>query len=79
MSPFDIDNTYPQIVLKSDKRSGKEIIDQIGGWSSSDVGESYGDGHRVLVLSNWLYKISKPNNFSVCQASLIICQMKCLE
>ena len=27
MSPFDIENTYPQIVLKSDKRSGKEIID----------------------------------------------------
>ena len=22
----------------------KEIIDQIGGWSSSDVGESYGEG-----------------------------------
>ena len=27
VSPFDFDNTYPQIVLKSDKRSGKEIID----------------------------------------------------
>ena len=22
----------------------KEIIDQIGGWSSSDVGQSYGEG-----------------------------------
>ena len=27
----------------------KEIIDQIGGWSSSDIGESYGDG---FLLSN---------------------------
>ena len=26
----------------------KEIIDQIGGWSSSDVGESYGDGFPLI-------------------------------
>ena len=26
VSPFDVENTYPQIDLKSDKRSGKEII-----------------------------------------------------
>ena len=26
MSPSDVENTYPQIVLKTDKRSGKEII-----------------------------------------------------
>ena len=26
----------------------KEIIDQIGGWSSSDVGESYGEGVPLL-------------------------------
>ena len=26
LNPFDIQNTYPQIILKSDRRSGKEII-----------------------------------------------------
>ena len=35
----------------------KEIIDQIGGWSSSDVGESYGDGFSLINLSEWVYKI----------------------
>ena len=36
----------------------KEIIDQIGGWSSSDVGESYGEGFLLINLSDWVYKIS---------------------
>ena len=36
----------------------KEIIDQIGGWSSSDVGESYGEGFQLTNLSEWLNKIS---------------------
>ena len=36
----------------------KEIIDQIGGWSSSDVGESYGEGFPLINLSYWLNKIS---------------------
>ena len=36
----------------------KEIIDQIGGWSSSDVGESYGDGFPLTNLSEWVYKTS---------------------
>ena len=35
----------------------KEIIDQIGGWSSSDVGESYGKGHSFATLANWLARI----------------------
>ena len=35
----------------------KEIIDQIGGWSSSDVGESYGDGFSLNILSDWMKKI----------------------
>ena len=35
----------------------KEIIDQIGGWSSSDVGESYGEGAPLLSLSDWLQKM----------------------
>ena len=36
----------------------KEIIDQIGGWSSSDVGESYGEGFPLINLSDWVYRIS---------------------
>ena len=32
----------------------KEIIDQIGGWSSSDVGESYGEGFPLYNLNKWL-------------------------
>ena len=31
----------------------KEIIDQIGGWSSGDVGESYGDGFDMRILHKW--------------------------
>ena len=34
----------------------KEIIDQIGGWSSSDVGESYGDGFQ---LNSWIQESIK--------------------
>ena len=36
----------------------KEIIDQIGGWSSSDVGESYGVGFQLNNLNRWLGYIS---------------------
>jgi len=35
----------------------KEIIDQIGGWSSSDIGECYGDGFPLDRLYRWLGKI----------------------
>ena len=35
----------------------KEIIDQIGGWSSGDVGESYGEGFQLINLSDWFQKI----------------------
>mgnify|MGYP002214565644 CR=1 FL=1 len=31
-----------------------DIIDQIGGWSSSDVGESYGDGFQLSNVKNWM-------------------------
>ena len=36
----------------------KEIIDQIGGWSSGDVGESYGKGFPLDVLYKWLIEIA---------------------
>ena len=35
----------------------KEIIDQIGGWSSSDVGESYGEGFPLDNIQKWLVKM----------------------
>ena len=34
----------------------KEIIDRIGGWSSSDVGESYGGGFPIHTLMKWMTK-----------------------
>ena len=36
----------------------KEIIDQIGGWSSGDVGESYGEGFPLDNLNKWLSYIT---------------------
>ena len=36
----------------------KEIIDQVGGWSSSDVGESYGEGFPLDNLQEWVIKIA---------------------
>ena len=35
----------------------KEIIDQIGGWSSSDVGETYGEGFPLRNARNWMNKL----------------------
>ena len=31
-----------------------DIIDQIGGWSSSTVGSSYGNGYELPVLAKWM-------------------------
>ena len=36
----------------------KEIIDQIGGWSSGDVGESYGEGFPLDNLNKWCNRIA---------------------
>ena len=35
----------------------KEIIDQIGGWSSSDVGGSYGEGFQLSNVRTWMNKL----------------------
>jgi len=35
-----------------------EIIDQLGGWSSSSVGTKYGLGYPNELLRNWMKKIS---------------------
>ena len=32
----------------------KDIVDQIGGWASVSVGETYGDGYPLKVLSKWI-------------------------
>ena len=31
-----------------------DVIDQIGGWSSSSIGASYGKGYDLTVLSKWM-------------------------
>ena len=31
-----------------------DIIDQIGGWSSSTVGSSYGKGYELPLLAKWM-------------------------
>ena len=36
-----------------------DLIDQIGGWSSSDVGERYGEGFALDNINKWLIKIIK--------------------
>ena len=35
----------------------KEIIDQIGGWSSGNIGESYGEGFPLSNLHEWCNRI----------------------
>ena len=35
----------------------KDIVDAIGGWSSRSIGEGYGDGYPISILSSWLRKI----------------------
>jgi integrase len=39
----------------------KDIVDQIGGWSSRSVRESYGQGYPVGILAKWMAKISLPD------------------
>ena len=34
-----------------------EIIDQLGGWSLKTVGQGYGDGYGIGVMTKWLNKI----------------------
>ena len=31
-----------------------EVIDQLGGWNNKSVGEGYGEGYSLSVLSDWL-------------------------
>ena len=34
-----------------------DIVDAIGGWSTSGVGQSYGSGYNLEVKHEWLNKI----------------------
>jgi hypothetical protein len=38
------------------------MIDQIGGWSTAGVGQSYGEGYGLAIKINMLSKISKAVN-----------------
>jgi len=43
----------------------KEIIDQIGGWSSSDVGESYGDGFHLSNVKDWMNNLLLSTSWAI--------------
>jgi len=32
-----------------------DIADQIGGWATDGVGQGYGSGYTIDVLSEWMY------------------------
>ena len=34
-----------------------EIIDQLGGWSLRSIGQGYGKGYELSILSKWLLKM----------------------
>jgi integrase len=36
----------------------KDIVDQIGGWSSGSIGEGYGQGYPLEILSKWMTAIA---------------------
>jgi integrase/uncharacterized protein YcgL (UPF0745 family) len=38
-----------------------DIIDQIGGWSSSSVGASYGKGNELPILAKWMKMLANLN------------------
>jgi integrase len=35
-----------------------ELIDQLGGWSIKTIGQGYGDGYNLKILSKWMDKIA---------------------
>ena len=34
-----------------------DIIDQIGGWATSSVGQGYGEGYGLEVCDRWMKKM----------------------
>ena len=39
-----------------------DVIDQIGGWLTQGVGNTYGLGHNQKVLNDWLIEITNWQN-----------------
>ena len=37
-----------------------EVIDQLGGWSLKTIGQGYGDGYQLDILSKWMKQIVIP-------------------
>jgi hypothetical protein len=35
-----------------------DIVDAIGGWKTSGVGQGYGNGYPLEVLKRWMEKIT---------------------
>ena len=35
-----------------------DMIDQLGGWATAGVGQSYGQGYSIKVMHKWLQKIT---------------------
>lgn len=35
-----------------------DMIDQLGGWSSKSVGQSYGEGYNLKIMQTWMKKIA---------------------
>jgi hypothetical protein len=35
------------------------MIDQIGGWSTAGVGQSYGEGYGLDVTKSWMDELTK--------------------
>ena len=35
-----------------------EIIDQLGGWSLKSVGQGYGNGYELIILNEWMNKLT---------------------
>ena len=35
-----------------------DIVDAIGGWKTSGVGQGYGNGYPLAVLERWMGKIN---------------------
>jgi integrase len=40
----------------------KDVIDRLGGWTVSGIGETYGDGYPVTVLHRWMSRIVSPED-----------------
>jgi uncharacterized protein YegJ (DUF2314 family) len=41
-----------------------DIIDAIGGWTTTGIGHAYGNGYTVDVLAKWMKKIEAQKDLS---------------